>query len=41
VQLPEELDPNGVAAVLKDGVLNIRLKKSPESRARKIPVRQP
>ena len=39
VRLSEDVKPEGVDAVLKDGVLTIRLPKTDVSRARKVTVR--
>jgi HSP20 family molecular chaperone IbpA len=37
--LTEDLDPDGIAAVLRDGVLRVEIPKSPRLQPRKIPVR--
>ena len=39
VTLPVRIDPNGVEAAFKNGVLNIVLPKAAEARARQIKVR--
>jgi HSP20 family protein len=39
VQLPGGVDPENVAAEYANGVLTVRLKKSPEAKARKIPIK--
>ena len=37
--LGEDLDANGVAATLRDGVLRVEIPKSPDAQPKKIPVR--
>jgi HSP20 family protein len=39
IDLPEAVDPTNIEATMKDGVLSIRLPKSPEAKPRKIQVR--
>jgi HSP20 family protein len=39
VQLPSGIDANNIDATYADGVLTVRLKKSPEAAAKKIPVK--
>lgn len=39
IALPAEVDTNSAAATLRDGVLEVRLQKSPSARPVKIPVR--
>lgn len=39
ITLPCAVDPNAVEAVLKNGVLNVKLPKSPQARPRRIEVR--
>jgi HSP20 family protein len=38
VTLPGEVDGDGVSARLKDGVLSIRVPKSPGAKPRRIPI---
>jgi HSP20 family protein len=40
IDLPEAVDATNIEATMKDGVLSIRLPKSPESKPRKIEVRR-
>ncbi|SRR5258705_12156660 len=37
--LADEIDPEGIGATLKDGVLRLELPKSARTRARQVPVR--
>jgi len=37
-QLPSVVDPDGISAVCKDGILTITLAKRPETKAKKIEV---
>ncbi len=39
IRLPQPLDPNGVEAVVENGVLTLTLNKSPEAQPRTIPVK--
>ena len=39
ITLPETVDPEGISAELKDGVLHLTLAKKPESQPRKIAVK--
>lgn len=39
ITLPETVDPDGISAELKDGVLHLTLAKKPESQPRKIAVK--
>ena len=38
-QMPATIDPNGISAELKEGVLHVHLKKSAAAKPRTIPVR--
>ncbi len=39
VSLGEPIDPTSASATLQDGVLHVRVKKAPEAKGRRIPVR--
>jgi HSP20 family protein len=38
-QLPSTIDPDGISAELRDGVLHVHLKKSEKAKRRVIPIR--
>ena len=37
-RVPDGVDPDGISAELKDGVLHVRLKKAPAAKPRTIPI---